>query len=74
MSLHRKLKIWAIVSTVIALILLGLLLKTISVPSGGGEFVHSPDGQFVAQASSLANGNPIASGRTYYEFTLRRGN
>ena len=68
-------KIYAIISTVLALLFIGLFLGTIPIPSGGGQGDSSPDGVFVANASSLRNSNPLARGSqsTYYEFTVTRG-
>ena len=68
-------KIYAIISTLAALIFLGLFLWTIPVPMGGGQGEPSPNGVFVANASSLRDAKPFGVGRqeTYYEFRVTRG-
>ena len=69
-------KIYAIVSTLLALLFLGLFLRTIETPSGGGQGEPSPNGVLVADALSLRNLNSftLAPTDTYYEFTVSRGN
>ena len=58
-----------------ALIFLFLFLRTLSIPSGGGEMKNSPNGKFVAVANSLKNDNPISpdSKTAYCEFTVSEG-
>ena len=68
-------KIYAAISTLVALLFLTLFLGTIPIPSGGGQGDSSPNAVFVANAASLRNNNPLARGPrdTYYEFTVTRG-
>lgn len=68
-------KIYAIISTLAALIFLGLFLWTIPVPMGGGQRDSSPNGVFVANASSLRDVKLFGIGQqgTYYEFRVTRG-
>jgi hypothetical protein len=67
-------RILAIVASAAAIVFAVLFFRTISIPSGGGQGEASPDGVFVASASSLRNDSPIAADRrTYYEFTVTRG-
>lgn len=70
----HKMKIYAIISTLAALIFLGLFLWTIPIPMGGGQRDISPDGEFIANASSLRNVKPLGLGEqgTYYEFSVAR--
>ena len=58
----RKMKIYAIISTLAALGFLGLFLWTIPIPMGGGQRGISPDGEFIANASSLRNVKPLGLG------------
>ena len=62
-------KSWAIISTAFALLFLVLFLRTLSIPSGGGQIKESPSGKFVAIANSLQNENPLSadSKGVYYE-------
>ena len=68
-------KVYAAISTLVALLFLTLFLGTIRIPSGGGQGDSSPNAVFVANAASLRNNNPLARGPrdTYYEFTVTRG-
>lgn len=69
-------KVYAIISTLAALIFLDLFLWTIPIPMGGGQGDTSPNGEFVANASSLRDVKPLGLGQkdTYYEFRVTRGN
>ena len=71
----REMKIYAVISTLVALLFLALFLGTIPISSGGGQGESSPNGVFVANAASLRNNNPLTHGSrdTYYEFTVTRG-
>ena len=68
-------KIYAIISTLVALIFLGIFLWTIPVPMGGGQRDPSPNGEFIATAYSLRDSKLFGIGQqgTYYEFNVTRG-
>jgi hypothetical protein len=72
---NAKMKIYAIISTLAAVLFLGLFLAAqIPITTGGGQGESAPDAAFIAQASSLKENNPLARGfgKTYYEFTVAR--
>ena len=78
-----KMKIYAAVSTLAALVFLFLFLATIlnpshgttPNPSGGGQSYWSPNEVFQASAITLSDDNSLAPGsrEPYYEFTIARG-
>ncbi len=67
-------KKYAISCTFIALLFIALFLGTFPGHTGGAQGAHSPDGEFVAHASSLRNVNPLKLGSrdTFYELSVTR--
>jgi hypothetical protein len=75
MNTTKCLKILITVSTFLAVLFFFLYLRTVSFPSGGGQIKASPDGNFIAEANSLANENPLSNSKNIYgEFVLKRSN
>jgi len=75
MNTTKCLKGWVVASTFLAALFFLLYLRTVSLPSGGGQYKASPDGNFIAEAHSLANENPLSNSKTPYgEFVVKHGN